>query len=196
MSESEEPNWPAELAQSGEAMRRQVEPILEAVQQFVRDAQLAKVMRGPALPFVQRMALAFDAGIRELLPPPEPVGRHVTPPGAIFSAASLSGVGTLTGMAFPGAASLSGEGTLTFTGSIALPPARVSGQMTVEARPTGFAAFSDGEKVAFVLVWLYAIWLPWFASRLPPELHGMLTDAVTNFAVALAISWRMFDKHK
>jgi hypothetical protein len=40
------------------------------------------------------------------------------------------------------------------------------------------------------------VWLPWAGSRLPPELHGMLNDSYGTIAIALAISWRMFDKHK
>ena len=73
---------------------------------------------------------------------------------------------------------------------------RVSGQIKVEDRRRGFAAFSDGEKAAFVLVWLYAVWLPWFGSRLSPELHQILSDNLATFAIALSISWRMIDKHK
>lgn len=70
MSESNEPDWLAELAKSGEALRRQAEPIVQAAEQFVRDARQAKASGGgPALPFAQRLALAVDAGMRELLSP-------------------------------------------------------------------------------------------------------------------------------
>jgi hypothetical protein len=68
MSEDNEPDWLAELAEGGEALRRQVEPIVQAADQFVRDARRAKASGGPALPFAQRLALAVDAGMRELLP--------------------------------------------------------------------------------------------------------------------------------
>lgn len=39
MNEDNEPDWTAELAKGGEAMRRQVEPIVKAAEQFVRDAR-------------------------------------------------------------------------------------------------------------------------------------------------------------
>lgn len=48
MSENEEPDWLAELAKGGEALRRQIEPIVHAAQQFVRDARRAKISGGPA----------------------------------------------------------------------------------------------------------------------------------------------------
>jgi hypothetical protein len=67
MSESKEPDWPGELAKGGEGLRRQVEPIVQAAEQFVRDARRVKGRGGPALPFPQRVALAVDAGMRELL---------------------------------------------------------------------------------------------------------------------------------
>jgi hypothetical protein len=67
MSEdNEEPDWLAELAKGSEALRRQVEPIVQSAEQFVRDARRAKADSGPALPFAQRVALAVDAGMREL----------------------------------------------------------------------------------------------------------------------------------
>jgi hypothetical protein len=86
--------------------------------------------------------------------------------------------------------------TITAAGSMALPPMGFSGQGTVESRRRGRAALSDGETVFLILVWLYAVWLPWVGSRLPPELHGMLSDSYGTIAIALAITWRMFDKHK
>ena len=68
MSEDNEPDWRAELAKGGQALRRQVELILQAAEQFVRDARRAKGSGGPALPLPQRVALAVDVGVRELLP--------------------------------------------------------------------------------------------------------------------------------
>lgn len=60
MSADEEAAW-------GDAMRRKVEPIAKAVDQFLRDARQAKTSGGPALPLVQRLALMADASLRELL---------------------------------------------------------------------------------------------------------------------------------
>jgi len=50
MNEDSEPDWLAELAKGGEALRRQVEPIVQAAEQFVRDARQAKSMAGPCCP--------------------------------------------------------------------------------------------------------------------------------------------------
>jgi hypothetical protein len=166
MSENEESAWLTELAKQ----------LFEGAERIVRDARQGKTSGSPVPPFQQRLVRAASAAMRELTPP-RPVAHKRT--------ASLTITPVMTATA-----------TATSSLNLTLPPMRLSGQAAVEDRPKGFAAFSDGEKAAFVLVWLYAIWLPWFASRLPPELHGMLTDGVTNFAVALAISWRMFDKHK
>jgi hypothetical protein len=73
---------------------------------------------------------------------------------------------------------------------------KVSGQVTVEDRSKGLAALSDGEIVFLVLVWLYAFAAPWFGSKLPPQLHAMLSDSYATFALALAITWRIRDKPK
>ncbi len=43
-------------------------PVVRAVDQFLRDARRAKASGGPALPIVQRVALAVDAAMREILP--------------------------------------------------------------------------------------------------------------------------------
>ena len=116
--------------------------------------------------------------MRELLPPREPVVHH----GLVDTGAGLD---TLAVSTVTGTASATGMGTVAASGSVALPPMR-----------TGLAAMSDGEIVFLVLVWLYAVWLPWFGSRLPPELHQMLSDSLATFAIALSISWRIIDKHK
>jgi hypothetical protein len=184
MNEENEPDWLAELAKGSEALRRQVEPIVQAAEQFVRDARRAKADGGPALPFAQRVALAVDAGMRELLPTPVHAVAH---PGTV----SVS-------VPFP---------TITVSGSLALPPMRMVGlgdvgsasdSLSIERRGPrrGLSELSDGEIVALVLVWIYAVWLPWFGSRLPPGLHGMLSDSLGTFAIALAITWRIRDKHK
>ncbi len=72
-----------------------------------------------------------------------------------------------------------------------------SGSVEVpDSRRRGLAGLSDGEIAFLVLVWLYALVLPWFGTALPPELHAMLTDGYATFAIALAVTWRLFDKHK
>ena len=81
-------------------------------------------------------------------------------------------------------------------GSLAPPRIGAVAQDTAGDRRHGLAALSDREIVFLVLVWLYAVWLPWFGSRLSPELHQMLSDNLATFAIALSISWRIIDKHK
>ncbi len=129
MNENNEPDWLAELAKGGEALRRQIKPIVQAAEQFVRDSRQAKTSGGPALPFAQRVALAVDAGIRELLPAREPVVHEVTLSTTVIGTASLTGVGTVTAR-----------------GSIALPQMGIAAQGTVEDRRGWLTGMTDGQK--------------------------------------------------
>jgi len=132
VSEDSEPDWLAELAKGGEALRRQVEPLVQAAEQFVRDSRRAKTSGGPALPFAQRVALAVDAGLRELLP---------ARMDAIVHPATLE-----TSVAFPAPTVITGSG------GVALPKMSLSGQGTVENPPSGQAERSVGQIFALVLV--------------------------------------------
>jgi hypothetical protein len=103
MSENQERDWLAELAKGGEVVRRQIEPIVQAAEHFVSDARRAKTT-GRALPFAQRVALAVDAGMRELLPTPVHAVAH---PGTVSVSVSVP---------LP---------TITVSGSLALPAMRM-----------------------------------------------------------------------
>jgi hypothetical protein len=190
MSEDKEPDWLAELAKGGEALRRQVEPIVKAAEQFVRDARRAKGSGGPALPFPQRVALAMDAGVRELLPARKQPAAHQR------SAALKVNVAMTATAEVAAAAGLALSPTVyVYDGDVIT----VSESASVEVRGSwrsGLAALSDGEILFLILVWLYALVLPWFGSALPPELHSMLTDGYATFALALAITWRLLDKKR
>lgn len=194
--QGQEPDWLAELAKGGEELRRQAEPIARAAQQFIRDARHARARGGAPLPFAQRIALAVDAGIRELLPTREPAVFHLACHGTLPGAASLNGVGTLAGVAVADAAALVGVRTIMINACFAAAPMRSAAQGTRKKRLRGLAELSDGQIVFLVFVWIYAVFLPWFGSALPPELHGMLTDGYATFALALAITWRMLDKKR
>jgi hypothetical protein len=135
MNEENEPDWLAELAKGGEAVRRQVEPIVQAAEQFVRDARRAKTSGGPALPFAQRVALAVDAGLRELLP--------------ARMDADVRPVTLEVSIAFPT--------PIIFTGTVALTPLRVSGRLAAEDPRGGHAERSIGQILAIVLV-VIATW--------------------------------------
>jgi hypothetical protein len=139
MSEDNVPDWLAELAKGSEALRRQVQPLVEAAEQFVRDSRRAKTTGGPALPFAQRVALAVDAGIRELLLAP---GRPVVevPLNVTVTAGLATAVATAPAP------------TVTFSGGVALAPLRASGQFTIENPPSGQAERSVGQILALVLV--------------------------------------------
>lgn len=155
MSENREPDWLGELAKGGEALRRQVEPIIQAAEQFVRDARRAKTSGGPALPFAQRVALAVDAGLRELLPSPESLVIDCVVYARVATAAATAFSPTVNATA-----TVAGEGTVTASGSVVLPPMSFSGQGTVEDQRGRFAGMSAGQIVAVVLVWLVAYALP------------------------------------
>jgi hypothetical protein len=191
VSEDNEPDWSTQLAKGGEALRRQVEPIVKAAEQFVRDARRAKTSGGPALPFAQRVALAVDAGLHELLPSPESLVIDY----AVYAQAATAAA-TAPSPTVNATATLAGEGTVTASGSVALPPMSFSGQGTVEDRRSGLAALSDGQIVFLVLVWLYAFVLPWFGAAVPPEFHAILSDHYATTAIALGITWRIIDKNK
>jgi hypothetical protein len=194
MSENEEPDWLAELTknanalrqqieESSEALRQQVDQLVRGAEQFARDGQ-ETTPGGPMPPLPQRLVQAAGSVMRGLVP----------------AAGYPAGPGGFRGQ-------IRVMPTVTGSGSVALPPMRVDGAGevitatetgTVEIvpdRPSGVAALSDGEIVFLVLVWIYAIWLPWFGSRLPPELHTMLSDSYGTIAIALAITWRRLDKH-
>jgi hypothetical protein len=140
VSKREEPDWLTELAKGGEELRRQIEPIVQAAEQFVRDSRRAKTTGGPPLPFVQRVALAVDAGVRELLPPSE---RHVVHHSNIIGTAAMVGLAAVAG-------------TVAGTVSLALPPMRFAGQGTVQEPLSGQAGRSIGQILALVLVAIVA----------------------------------------
>ena len=135
MSEDVEPDWMAELAKGGEALRRQIEPIVQAAEQFARDSRRAKTNGGPALPFAQRVALAVDAGLSELLP--ARMDADVRPVTLEVSAA------------FPT--------PIVFTGSIVLPKMHISGQLAAGDLRGGHGEQSIGQILALVLV-VIATW--------------------------------------
>jgi len=152
-----------------EATRRQIEPIVQAAQQFVRDAHRARASYGPALPFAKRVALAVDAGIRELIPPREPVV-HVT----------LSDTGAA-------ASTLAMAGLATASGSAAMPSVRVQAER------------SAGYILALVLLWLVVLAVPAavMATDLSPGAQVMLDayDAILA-ELAVKITFRVLDKRE
>jgi hypothetical protein len=191
MSGNDEPHWAADLATGGETLRRQVQPIVQAVQQFVRDAHQAKTSGGHALPFVQRAALAVDAAIRELLPAGEP--------GTAVAAVELSGCGTLTGPRLGPAVVLSGVGAMTVGGSFALPSIRfVAGAdvanasddaaVVAQVQRSALAVLSYGQLLVLVLLWLTVLVIPaavWRTDVSPGT--AVMVDAYDAILAELAV---------
>jgi hypothetical protein len=142
---NEEPNRPAEMGKISDAMRREVQPIVKAVEQIVRDARLAKASCGSALPIVQRVALVVD----ELLSGGE---RPVVRQGS--STGYASGVGMVTGVAMvTEVATMTEVATVTVSGGAALGPMTVAGETTVEERRSPI----DGQLLVMVILWLIVL---------------------------------------
>ena len=127
VSEDEEPDWLAELAKGGEALRRQMESVVQAAEQFAASS--------PARPLARQIRRAVDAALRELTSSPEPVTHHVTAHAGLATASAVALAPTITAV-----------------GSIALPKMRVSGQGTVQNRVRGQAERDIGYILALMLV--------------------------------------------
>jgi hypothetical protein len=123
MSENGEPDWLAELAKGGEALRRQAEAIVQAAGQFAASS--------PAQPLAQRITRA----VGELLSAPKRPVAHQAPAGLAVA------VGT---------AAAAATATVTASGSVALHRIGVAG--TVQNPPSGTAEWSVGQYLALVLV--------------------------------------------
>lgn len=104
MSEKDEQDWLAELAKGGEALRRQVEYVVQAAERFAAG--------GSTRTLAQRVALAVGADIRELLSPPE---RHAVGRSAINGTTAMVSVTAAAGLA-------------TASGSAAMPSVRVQAE--------------------------------------------------------------------
>lgn len=170
VNEDSEPDWLAELAKGGEALRRQAESIVQAAEQFVSAARRAMTKGGPVPPFQQRVVRAVEASLREL----RPVHRV-----AFYDTGAA--VDTLTVVK-----------TITGSGGVTLPPMSFSGQGAVENRRSGLAERSLGQILALVVV---AIATSGLLGVQGPD-RATVDHYLTVIAVALAIAWRICDKRK
>jgi hypothetical protein len=189
MSENEGPDWFAELAKGGEALRRQIEPLVQAAEQFVRDSRRAKTNGGPALPLAQRVALAVDAGIRELRPERKRPVAYQRTAGLVVNVSFVASAKMTAG------AGLVVEPVFGAVSKNVAAATEIASMEVLDSR-RGLAALSDGQIVVLVLVWLFAFVLPMTGSALSPELHVALSDSYATFAIALAITWRIRDRNK
>jgi hypothetical protein len=125
MSEHEEPDWLAELAKGGEALQREAMRIVRAAEQLAAG--------GHARPLARRITRAVvDAAMGELR-----------------SASERPVVQVTAGLA-TAAATAPSPMVLTFSGSVTLAPARVSGQLTVQE--PGLIERNLGRILALVLL--------------------------------------------
>jgi hypothetical protein len=135
VSESEEPDW---LAKGGEALRRELLPLVRGVDQIVREARLAKASGGPALPLVQRIALIVDSSLNEWLSTGErPVVHQAT--------AALTVNVTMSATA-----------TVTASGGLAMRRMGLAGQGTVQNR----RSVIGGHLLIMVILWLLVLVSP------------------------------------
>src|SRR5260370_6167076 len=104
MSENEQPDW---LAEGSEALRRQMESMVTAEEQFAANR--------PAGPLARGITRAVDAALRELASAPEPVVHNVTVNAGLATASAVAVAPTITG-----------------AGSFALRPMRFAGEGTVK----------------------------------------------------------------
>ncbi len=177
MSEDNEPDWSTQLA--------------KAAEQFIRDARRAKTSGGSALSFAQRVALAVDAGLRELLPSPESLVIN-----CVVYAQVATATATVPSPTVNATATAAGQGMVTASGSVVLPPMSFSGQGTVEDRRGWFAGMSAGQIVAVVLVWLVAYALPVYLYSQSPTPSTLIEGDLATVALAYQITCRILDKRK
>lgn len=154
MNEDEEPDWLAELAKGGEALRRQIELLLQTTEQFIGDARQAKGIGGQALSFPQRIALAFDAGLQGLVPPRE---CHVVGHSAIVSVTAVAGLATATGSAGMPQVRSQAERSIGQILALVLVAIVTSGLLAVPARDQATAGY-DLAVIGLALTVALAIW--------------------------------------
>jgi hypothetical protein len=171
MSEENEPDWLAELTKGGEAMRQQVEPIVQAAMQLA-GLEWPKVSRGFGVPLPLRLAAAVNAAIRELKPH-EPVVRQINLSGTITMSGSLA----LLPMSFAGQGEVAAA---TETLAVKVESGLSSGQ----------AAQRVGQILASVLVALAT----WRLLVVPERDRAAVDHYLTVIGVALTIAVLIWNK--
>jgi hypothetical protein len=192
MDETEIPPWLASAARQVDAVIRQGMPIVRAAQQHVEEARAAQAEAGRPLLSGRDVALAMDAGMRELLAAVrqqanQKRGVSVELPTARVTIAALPVsvvVGGSGAMAPMRAAGLFEVGTATDT-------------LTVEKdAQTDPGMPLDAKTVFLAVLWVFTILLPLKMDQLPPEVQIIIRDYVSTVGVTLAIWWRVNDGRK
>jgi len=187
MSESEEPDWLAELAKE----------LFEGAEQFVRDAGRGTTSGvGPVPPLQQRLARAVDAAMRELAPARQPVTHQrtaaltITPIFGATPTATHRRTAALTITPIFGATA-----TVAASLELALSPMRFSGQATVENPPSTETERSIGQILALVLVAIVASGLLGVQGPDRAAVDHYLTVMSVALSVAVLI-WNKQNKPK
>lgn len=170
MSEDSEPDWLAELAKGSEALRRQMESIVKAAEQFAANR--------PNRPLARRITRAVDAALRELASPPEPVNHNLTLTAGLATAAAVAVAPTITAV-----------------GSVALPPMRVAGQGAVQDPTRGQTERDIGYILALMLVAFVAGGLLGVPESDWPAVDHYVTIIAALLPVAVLI-WSKWNKPK
>lgn len=179
VDENDVPDWLLKAAQETDALIRKVMPIVRAAQEAVDEARAAQAAAGPSLPPARELALAMDAGMRELL---AAIRQQV----AIRQRDVLVRVPTLTvGVSLPPVSVFASDtGTATDT-------LRVRSES-----PADVGMPLDAKTVFLAIMWIFAILLPLKIGLLSPDVQTIIRDYLVTVGTALIIHWRVTDSRK
>jgi len=174
MNENDAPDWLLKAAQETDALIRKVIPIVRAAQGAVDDARAAQAAAGRSLSPGLELAVAMDAGMRELLA------------AARQQRSVLIHVPTLTvGVGFPPVSVVvSDTGVATDTLSVR------DGSSTDVGMPL------DAKTVFLAILWVFAILLPLKIGLLSPDVQTIIRDYLVTVGTTLVIHWRVQDSRK
>jgi hypothetical protein len=168
------PDWLLKAAQETDALIRKVLVIVRAAQQHVDEARADQAAAGPSLLSGHEVALAMDAGMRELFAAVR--GRR--------NVSILAAVATAHASALAVSVAIGETGAATDT-------------LTVQKEAqTDVGMPLDAKTVFLAIVWVFAILLPLKIGELPPEVQTIIRDFLVTIGTALIIHWRLQDGRK
>jgi hypothetical protein len=174
VNEYDVPDWLLKAAVETDALIRKVLPIVRAAQQYADEARAAQAAAGPSLLPGSEVALAMDAGMRELFAavrqqrnvsvhlPPATVSVRAHPVSVVFGDAGAA-ADTL---------SVRDESTA----DVGMP--------------------LDAKTVFLAILWVFAILLPLKIGELPPDVQTIIRDYLVTVGTVLIIHWRVQDSRK
>jgi hypothetical protein len=176
VNESDVPDWLLKAAQQVDAFIRQGMPIVRAAQQYVDEARAAQAAAGSSLLSGREVALAMDAGMRELIAAVRQQSPHRTDISFVGSVA-------LAPFAVAGVAEV----------SVAADTATVTVR---DDSPADVCMPLDVKTVFLAILWVFAILLPLKIGQLSPDVQAIIRDFVGTISLALIIHWRVQDSRK